>query len=173
MWGYYLVICGILLVLLAGAYLLIFVKKVKVSTAFVFIAALLGVVFSIFTPIRGGADEYTHISSSYYFANKVLLDGESYDEGHMLMRRCDADDYLNPVNYNAFELHKLYEGLTEDVSGKTDLVYVRSNIAKVFPPLYWAQTLGIIVARLLGVSYSMLIVFGHTDGFTNVLLSNT
>lgn len=160
-WNYYFIICGLILLLLVGAYLLIFVAKVKVSTAFVFIAAVTGLIFSLVTPVRGAPDEYTHISSSYYMANDLLLEGRHYYEGHMLMRRCDADDLLNPVNYNAFEIHKFFEGLTEDVSGKTDLVYIRTNFASVFPPLYWAQTAGVVAARLLGVSYSMLILFGR------------
>ena len=160
-WGFYLILCLLMLVLLAGAYLLIFVKKVKVSTAFVFIAAVTGIIFSLYTPIRGAPDEYTHITSSYYNANRLLVKGDSYDEGYMLMRRCDADDFINPVNYNAFELHKMHEGRTENIEGRTDLVYVKSWIAEVFPPLYWAQTAGVLLARLLGVSYSMLIIFGR------------
>ncbi|MBR6518220.1 MAG: DUF2142 domain-containing protein [Oscillospiraceae bacterium] len=160
-WGYYLILCALMLILLVGAYLLIFAAKAKVQTVFAFIALVTGIIFSLYTPIRGAPDEYIHIVSSYYNSNCILVEGRSYDEGHMLMRECDADDFMNPVNYNAFELHKFYEGLSADTEGKTDLVYVRNNYAKVFPPLYWAQTLGITLARIMGLSYSMLIVLGR------------
>lgn len=160
-WGYYLILCALMLILLVGAYLLIFVAKAKVSTVFAFAALLTGAVFSLYTPIRGAPDEYVHMTSSYFMSDTVLMDGEIYDEGHMLMRRCDADDHINPVNYNAFELFRYYEGFSENVEGKTDMVFIRANHAEVFPPLYWAQTLGVTLARILGVNYSTLILMGR------------
>ena len=160
--GYYLILCGLMLLLLAGAYLLIFVARVKISTAFVFIAAVTGIIFSLYTPVRGAADEFTHITSSYANSNTLFgMENNGYYEGHLLMRECDADDYINPVNYNAFEVHKFYESLVNGAEGKTELVYVRTWIAKVFPPLYWAQTAGVHLARIMGVGFSGLIVMGR------------
>ena len=166
-WSWYLVLCGLILALLTGAYLLIFVKKVKVSTAFVFIAAVTGIIFSIYTPVRGAPDEYTHITSSYSQSNSLLgYKYGGYYEGYMLVRESDVDNYTNPVNYNAFELHDLWENF--DKTGKEDtMVYVKGWKAEVFPALYWAQTVGLHLARMLGVSFSMLIVMGR---LSNLLL---
>ncbi|MBQ9845252.1 MAG: DUF2142 domain-containing protein [Oscillospiraceae bacterium] len=160
-WNYYFVLCALMLILLVGAYLLIFVKKVKVSTAFVFIAAVLGIIFSLYTPVKGAPDEYIHITTAYSRANSWLgYDYGGYYEGTLLMRESDAIDWMNPVNYNAFELHDLYENFEK--TEKTDnLVFIKAGKANMFPPLYWAQAAGICIAKMLGVSFSMLIVMGR------------
>ena len=150
-----------MLILLVGAYLLIFAAKAKVSTVFVFIALITGIIFSLYTPIKGAPDEYVHITTAYSMSNK--WQGHPYGgyyEGTLLMRESDAIDWMNPVNYNAFELHDIYENF-EKTEKADNFVFIRANKANVFPPLYWAQAAGISLAKLLGVSFSMLIVMGR------------
>lgn len=160
-WGYYLILCALMLILLVGAYLLIFVAKAKVSTVFVFIALVTGIIFSLYTPIKGAPDEYVHITTAYSMSNK--WQGHPYGgyyEGTLLMRESDAIDWMNPVNYNAFELHDIYENF-EKTEKADNFVFIRANKANVFPPLYWAQAAGISLAKLMGVSFSALIVMGR------------
>lgn len=161
-WTYYFILCVLMLLLLVGGYLLIFVKKVKVSTAFVFLAAVLGFIFSLYTPVKGAPDEYVHITSAYSKSNTLFgYKYGGYYEGSLLMRESDVTDWINPVNYNAFELHDYFENFEKDAEKTENLVYINTGKADVFPPLYWAQTLGVHLARILGVSFSMLILMGR------------
>ena len=161
MYKYFAFISIIFVLFLVGMYLLLFVAKAKISTVFVFAALVLGFVFSIYTPLKGAPDEYVHIASCYHKSNGLLGVENSYDEGALLMRECDVLSLTGPANYNAFELQQIYEGLLQTAGDKTNLVRVKCRITEVFPPLYWAQTCGITVARLIGLGGVQMIVLAR------------
>ncbi len=164
MWKYYIALAALFTAFLVGMYLLIFVKKVKITTAFVVFSLVIGFVFSIYTPIKGSPDEYVHITTAYHTSNKLLGIKESYNfaEGTLLMRQCDAGVYTEPVKYNAFEIQEIYEGIFSNAGDKTQLVPVKARIHDTaFGPLFWAQAIGITVARLLGLGFVPMIILGR------------
>ncbi|MBP1571449.1 MAG: DUF2142 domain-containing protein, partial [Oscillospiraceae bacterium] len=164
MWKYYIALAALFTAFLVGMYLLIFVKKVKITTAFVVFSLVIGFVFSIYTPIKGSPDEYVHITTAYHTSNKLLGIKESYNfaEGTLLMRQCDAGVYTEPVKYNAFEIQEIYEGIFSNAGDKTQLVPVKARIHNTaFGPLFWAQAIGITVARLLGFGFVPMIILGR------------
>ncbi|MBE6888331.1 MAG: DUF2142 domain-containing protein [Ruminococcaceae bacterium] len=163
MWKYYLVLAVLLTVFLVGLYLLIFVRKAKITTVFVVFCLAMGFVFSIYTPLKGSPDEYVHITTAYHKSNELLgiENSYNYSEGTLLMRECDAGVYTEPAKYNAFEIQQIYEGITEKAE-KTQLVPVKARIHDTaFGPLFWAQALGVTVARLLGLGFVPMIILGR------------
>lgn len=167
MWKYYFALCGILLTFLIIMYFVVFVAKAKIHTIFVVFALIFGFVFAIYTPFKGAPDEYVHIASSYYKSNKLMGIKNSFDGQKLLVRECDVEEFTKPINYNAFEIQQMYEGFFSTANGKTELVPVKARVAEVFAPLYWVQTLGITLARILGLGFIPMIIFGR---IANLLL---
>ncbi len=167
MWKYYLALCAILLAFLIVMYFVIFVAKAKMQTIFMIFALIFGFVFTIYAPFKAAPDEYVHIASSYYKSNELMGIKNSFDGQKLLVRKCDAKEFTKPINYNAFEIQQMYEGFFSTSKGKTELVAVNAKVAQVFAPLYWVQTLGITLARILGLGFIPMIIFGR---IANLLL---
>ena len=163
MWKYYIALAALFTAFLVGMYLLIFVKKVKITTAFVVFSLVIGFAFSIYTPLKGSPDEYVHITTAYYKSNEILgvENSYNYSDGTLLMRQCDAGKYTEPAKYNAFEIQEIYEGVFSKAA-KTELVPVKARIHDTaFGPLFWAQAMGITAARLLGLGFVPMIILGR------------
>ncbi|MEG1895587.1 MAG: DUF2142 domain-containing protein, partial [Oscillospiraceae bacterium] len=64
-------------------------------------------------------------------------------------------------NYDAFDWKETYEGLFSGTGGRTELVPVKATVNAVFPPLYFAQTLGVLVARVLNLGYIPMLLMGR------------
>ena len=159
---YFKILSTLMMVVLVAAYVVIFVLKAKVHNAFLVLALGIGLVFSIFTPLRGAPDEYTHMGMSYYQSNNMLGIKDSYDNGALLMRECDYGDTLYPASSTAFELKEIYDGLFKSDEGKTNLVPVWTRWSEgYFPLLYGAQATGITAARLLGMGRVQMYVMGR------------
>lgn len=159
---YFKILSAIMLVFLVAAYIAVFVLKFKVHNVFLVLALGMGFIFSIFTPLRGAPDEYTHMGMSYYQSNQMLGIKDSYRDGQLLMRECDYGDTLYPASSTAFELKEIYEGLFKSDEGKTELIPVWTRWSEgYFPPLYWAQAMGITLARLLGMGRVQMYVMGR------------
>ncbi len=167
MWKYYFTLCFILLIFLVIVYITLFVFKAKTHTVFAVFALIFGFIFAIYTPFKGAPDEYVHIASSYCKSNRIMGIKDSFDGENLLVRECDAEEFTKPINYNAFEIQQMYEGFWKTDGNKTELVPVKAKVAQVFPPLYWAQTIGITIARLLGLGFIPMIIFGR---IANLLL---
>ena len=159
---YFKILSAVMLVFLVGAYIVVFVLKAKVHNIFLFCALGIGFIFSIFTPLRGAPDEYTHMGMSYYQSNLMMGITDCYEDGKLLMRECDYGDTLYPASSTAFELKEIYDGLFKSDEGKTNLVPVWTRWSEgYFPPLYWAQALGITLARLLGMGRVQMYIMGR------------
>lgn len=159
---YFRILSLVMLAFLIGAYIVVFVLKAKVHNAFIFLALGLGFIFSIFTPLRGAPDEYTHMGMSYYQSNLMMGIEDSYQDGKLLMRECDYGDTYYPASSTAFELKEIYDGLFKSDEGKTELIPVWTRWSEgYFPPLYWAQAAGITLARLLGMGRVQMYIMGR------------
>ena len=163
-WKYYLALAVIFTLFLVGLYLLIFVKKAKITSVFVAISLVVGFVFSIYTPLKGSPDEYVHITTAYWYSNQLMgvKDSYNYSDGTLLMRECDAGDYSDPAKYNVFEIQEIYEGAFSKAGDKVELVSVPARIHDTsFAPLFWAQALGITLARILGLGFVPTLILGR------------
>ena len=159
---YFKILSTLMLIFLVAAYIVVFVLKAKVHNIFIVLALGLGFIFSIFTPLRGAPDEYTHMGMSYYQSNLMMGIEDSYQDGKLLMRECDYGDTLYPASSTAFELKEIYDGLFKSDEGKTELIGVWTRWSEgYFPPLYWAQAAGITLARLLGMGRVQMYIMGR------------
>ncbi len=156
---YYFVFAAAIFILLIISYYLIFIKKIKLEYAFVFLCLYIGVIFAFFTPIQGGADEYVHIASSYRNSSEILGNEPFLENGDLQVRQSDAYDLDSPPKYDVFDFQFIYEGLSLKGSGNEDLTGIKARTADVFAPLYLVQTLGITIARILNMGYVPMIIF--------------
>lgn len=143
-------------------YFAVFVKKCRLETAFAIAALFMGTVFSLFTPIAGGPDEYVHMASAYKMSNDILGVENTYTYGALNVRRCDGVMPLDTtVEYNAFRFADMYEGLFKNSGGKTDMVEISARTADVFKGLYIPQAIGITLARILNMGFVQLVLMGR------------
>lgn len=154
-------VSGFLILFLLGMYYLIFIKKASIPKIFALSALGLGLVFCVFTPQRGGPDEYVHIATSYYNASRIIGAPTLDKNGDLLMRKCDAMPLNRTSSYSVFEWKETYDGLFLGTGTTNEFVPVKGRIAEVFPPLYAAQTLGVLVARLLNFGYIPMLIMGR------------
>ncbi|MBQ7284335.1 MAG: DUF2142 domain-containing protein [Oscillospiraceae bacterium] len=159
---YFKILATLMVAFLVVTYIVVFVLKAKIHNIFLVFALGIGIIFSIFTPLRGAPDEYTHMGMSYYTSNNIMGIKDSYQNGKLLMRECDYGNTLYPASSTAFELREIYDGLFKTDEGKTELIPVWTRWSEgYFPPLYWAQALGITLARILGLGRIPMYVFGR------------
>lgn len=170
----YWVFSLLLAALAEGLYLLIFVKKAKIQTVFAVLALGVGLAFCLFTPQLAAPDEYVHYTTSYYYASGLLGKAQLDESGALLVRECDAPHaweqlrYLSSHAYDAFAYTELAEELTVNPGSNDCTVPVSARINTGSMPLIYApQTLGIALARLLGLGYGFTLLFGR---FFNLLL---
>lgn len=164
---YYIGLCGLFLVFLIAVYFALFIKKAKIEYVFLIFALIFGFIFAVYTPQRGSADEYVHIASSYYNSNTVLGIKDSFYGNTLWVRKCDGVNLNRPVDYTAFDLQETYEGLFKMNEYGDEYTTIKATAAQVFPPLYWAQTIGITLARILNLGYVQMLVMGR---LANLLL---
>lgn len=152
--------------LLAAAVLLgavLIARHAQVQTIFVVTGALLGLAFGLITPPLAAPDEYAHVAASYSMANH-LTGQPAYDqEGKLYMRPCDAPymrdvtGQAGPFVYKAVAQHLLENGYANEA---TVPVKVSAPYAPVHP-LYAAQTLGVLLARAIGLGFYGMLWLGR------------
>ncbi|MBQ8610320.1 MAG: DUF2142 domain-containing protein [Oscillospiraceae bacterium] len=159
---YYVLLFVLSAVALVLVYVLAFVIKVKPEWLFLAAALLVGMVFVVFTPVGGAPDEYVHIASAYKMSNRILGVEELGGYGTVTVRACDAQESMaGPVNYDSFSFQEIWQGLSGGAPADKTLTVIEARTADVFFLQYLAQALGVSLARLLGVGYIWLIVFGR------------
>lgn len=141
---------------------LIFVKKARLDTLFVVFAVGLGLVWTLVTPPLAAPDEYVHTAGAYNLASR-LTGGASAEENLLPMRAGDAAhmlDHSGPIGPIAYK--EEWDGLTQwgVSSALTESARVRVPVS-VQPVQYLGQTLGILLARLLGLGYYPMLLMGR------------
>lgn len=146
---------------------LIFVRGAKAHVCFAFFAAALGLVFALVTPPLAGPDEYGHLATAYALANRITgqpgitegPDGESL----LAMRECDAEymrDSSGPIGILA------YKTMTDELFSTGNSGELTAS-AQVSPPYsvvalqYLPQTLGILLARALGLGFHAMLLLAR------------
>ncbi|MDL2324928.1 DUF2142 domain-containing protein [Ruminococcaceae bacterium OttesenSCG-928-A16] len=149
-------------------YWCLFVQKIAVHRVFLVAAIGLGSVFMFLIPPRTAPDEYAHITTTYHYTNVLLGQPEIGEPGTLTVR---AGDEMMLTNYDfgatdVFAYQRIAEGLMAPTP-KGDVVAIPARGVSVFPFMYTAPTLGVLLARLLGLNQVWLLLLGR---FANLLL---
>lgn len=149
--------------IVGAAALLWWGKTPRLRAAFCLAGAALGIAFALATPPLGGPDEYVHFAGSYAAASRLMGQPDYDDEGGLWVRDCD-EPYVTAETgpADAFVYHRVFSTLTEHGCARDLLhaVEVRSPSSMV-QLLYLPQTLGVLLARLLGLGFTGLILAGR------------
>lgn len=159
----YAFFAAFLTVLAMGLYYLFFARKTALHRVFLVAVLGLGFVFLFLIPPGTAPDEYAHISTAYKQANDVLgLPPTDYD--YLLFVRPGDEMVLHRYNHETgtdiFAWQDLYEGLfSRDPGGEP--IAIQASVLNLFPPLYFLQALGVLLARLLGLGRVPLLLLGR------------
>ena len=147
-------------------FVLLFIAKTKLWLVFAVEALLLGGAFSLVTPPLVAPDEYTHLAASYRQASALLGQQTDTDRDGTLYlntRACDAPYFKDETgDIGIFAYKQMLEGLSvTGQSGTCDTVTeIAVNTGNSFR-LYWGQTAGIALARLLGLGFFGMTLLGR------------
>ncbi|MFV0352079.1 MAG: DUF2142 domain-containing protein [Oscillospiraceae bacterium] len=164
----YLVFVILLTLFLMGLYWFLFVKKAALHKVFLPACLILGTVFLFLIPFRTAPDEYAHIAQSYHYSNIILGQAELGGENTLTVRKGD-EMMLSKYDTLATDIFS-YQEIAEDFwdrapGGEPSVIDVR--YVPVSPILHVVPTLGILVARILGLGRTGLLTLGR---FANLLL---
>ena len=156
----YIILSIILLVFFELVYLALFVFRVSLHFVFLFCSLILGTVFLLVIPLRTAPDEYVHIANAY--RNSNIIFGIKDSPGSLTVRAGD-EMFLLTYDYDATDIFA-YQDIIEDSSsaGREDTAVIPvKKSSRVFPLMYLPQTLGVVIARLLGLGKSGLLFMGR------------
>lgn len=146
------------------AYVLLWLCRAKLAVVVLVCGLLLGVGFSVLTPPMVGPDEYTHMTYAYQMASGILSQPVADADGKLLLRSCDVPYFQDSTGDIGIFAYKNYlSGLaTRNCAGSTDTtgaVWARTD--HVNPSLYLGQTLGVALARALGLGFYAMLLCGR------------
>jgi hypothetical protein len=168
-------VLGILLFLaVTGGFALLFLAKVKLPLVFLLEALLLGGAFTFVTPPLVAPDEYTHVANCYAMSSTMLGQAATGEAGKLLARSCDAP-YLQEKtgDIGIFAYKQMTEHLGDhdcDSAASTEAEIVPGTITPAQRFLYLPQTLGIALARLLGLGFYGMLLAGRLCNLAVYLL---
>lgn len=164
LYRYFVLVGVVAAVLLAGGYLLIFVKKVKLHQLFLFLCLASGVLMMLVLPPMLSNDEAHHIQMVYGHSSKLLGQPVREEEtGRLMVRACDTLVPDNSSTVSAFTYQWWGEnwhwkaGDTTPVPLTEGRVYSSSEVQYLYLP----TVLGVTLARLLGLGYLPLLMLGR------------
>lgn len=162
----FLPVAVLLFVTLMLGYWLVFVRNVKMHVSFAVLAAGLGLVFCLVVPPLSAPDEYVHVANSYQFASEILGQTAKEDRllyiGELPMRACDAPFMRqNSGEIGIFAYKEMTDNLltTGNEGALTETAKVRAGEGHLLQ--YIPQTLGVLLARVLGLSFFAMLLLGR------------
>lgn len=168
--GYYIskmfIIISVITVFFAmSIYYLIFVKKLKIEKIFLVSAIVLGFVYMIIMTPYSVSDESGHINTAYRYSNWILGKGYQTENGNMLKRKCDIQEYNLAMRPSVSTYYGVTSHFFDSVSDEDkELVEVPGESIGNFWQ-YIPTSIGITVARLLNLGYIPLIYVGRIFNF--------
>lgn len=155
---------------LAGGWLIW--RRAKAETVFCVAGLLIGMAFSLITPPLAAPDEYAHVAASYGLSNRLFGQQEWDEQGRLYMRPCDApymtaqSGEIGPFAYKTVAEHLLDTGCSNDASIPVEVKtpYPRVHL------LYVAQTVGVTLARALGLGFYGMLWLGRLGNLAVYLL---
>lgn len=172
---------AVLGVLLFGAVVLGFVLLAWKKTFWAVVlvcGALLGGAFSIVTPPLVGPDEYTHLANTYQAASELLgqpLTNGEEDGWRLLVRSCDAPYFTaHSGDIGIFAYKEYLSHLGDRASSAVPDTPTDFTVGTSFNhTLYVGQTLGVALARLLGLGFHAMLLAGRLGNLLVYLMLAT
>ena len=128
----------------------------------------LGCGFLRVTPALVAPDEYTHLAAAYELAGRWSSQQTADDGGHLLVRSCDAPYFGTKTGEIGIFAYKAQaQAAAQDTGSPNTLTEVSEAEAGQGSGNYWAQALGIWLARLNGKNFYTMLGWGRT---ANLLL---
>lgn len=139
---------------------------------------LLGGAFSVATPPLVAPDEYTHLTNSYRTASRLLGEPElvtdpETDTPVLAVRPCDAPYWRSKTGDIGIFAYKQTLSHLGEVVGRQAADTPGTEVdngAVVNRMLYGGQTLGLLLARGLGLGYHTMLLCGRLGGLLFYLL---
>lgn len=154
-WMYVILAAGLIF---SGVILfwMIFKENLRPEKIFIFAALVLGIAHMFVMPAYSTPDERAHFATAYYYSNIVMGQDPVDEDGNVLVR--NEDLLLNVENIRphigtyALIADNLFQGCTDETMVSFDTTPLDVPFWSYVP-----QTLGITVARLLGLGNIMLL----------------
>ncbi len=180
---------ALLLILLLGLYLLIFLKPVKLEYAFLYTAALIGLIYILIIPAGNPSDELRHFTRAYRISDYLLGQG-STNQSEVWVREQDINFHLGN-HYLGDEINREYvdnyyhELMNMDYDQQTSLqspkMWAERSICETEDinyfwqsvPSYFLSALGITFGRWLNLSLPGLFLAGRLGAWVFYLLCMT
>lgn len=147
-------------------------RKAAPGRVFLFAGAVLGLCFALVTPPLAAPDEYSHAAASYAMASRALGQPDFDAEGRLYMRECDAPYMTRGTGeVGMFAYKRLAEHLGETgCAGEVSAPVRVSAPYKPVPLPYLAPTAGVLLARVLGLGFYGMLLFGRLANLIQYLL---
>ncbi len=174
---FYLLVISLIVIVLAGAFLLI-KSKLKIHQIYFAVVLWLGIIFMAVLPPLSAPDEVLHFAGAYELSNKIMMTTPRDEDGNIIIRQEDefivnwpGDNDLTratvlgqtlsrPV-YEEFHKYGLFPAVAEGES------ITLQQPVRTTPFAYLMPALGITLARIMGLSAFGLLYLGR---FMNLLL---
>lgn len=152
------ILLAILLILGGGiTFYLSFRQKVTIEKIFILVALVLGIAHMFLMPAYSTPDERVHFATAYYYSNIIIGEEPVDEEGNVLVRNEDLLLNVENIRPSLGTYGLIADNIFKPCQDDTMVSY---DVGPGNVPFwsYLPQTLGISVARLLGVGNVMLLV---------------
>lgn len=161
-----LILGVLLLAAVVLGFALLFIARARLWIVFAVEALLLGTAFAFVTPPLVAPDEYTHLAASYQQASRLLGQptmAERNDTLCMVVRACDAPYFKDRTgDIGVFAYKQMLEHMGDaGQPGACDTVTDVPLPSVLGARQYGGQTLGIALARLLGLGFFGMLLLGR------------
>ncbi len=134
----------------------------------------LGFSFTRVTPALVAPDEYTHLAAAYELAGAWSGQRTADEDGKLLVRECDAPYFETRTGEIGIFAYKAEASAREKDTGSPNELTVSSEAeAGQGSGNYWAQALGIWLARLQGKNFYTMLAYGRLANLLLYLLLAT
>lgn len=153
------------LICLCLIYYLLFVRKIKVETAFVIVAAILGIGYTFLMTPEVVPDEQAHIETAYRHSNRMMFIDYATEDGKLLMRKEDGEimDAL-PSDPDAQNYKYVADHLFK-TCGDSTLVERDGRDVDTSKFVYIPGALGMTIGRLLNLGFIPVLYLGRFFNF--------
>lgn len=157
----YIIATVVILLALCAAYYFIFIRKIKLTKAFIILAAFLGFCYSLMMIPMSIPDEQAHIETSYRYSDQMMFLGHQTENGHLLMRQ-DDKTILNTLKQTPTP--KLYKYVAENffqTCKDSTLIETNGRDVGTSKFVYFPSAIGITIGRILNLGFIPVLYLGR------------
>ncbi len=147
--GIFVLICVFSLIAILLAWMGAF-KKIKLEILFIILFSLVGTTYiTVFTPYSA-PDEWTHVTTIYYYANMTGGEERVSEDGYTIVRETDTVfDHSGNYSPDSGVYQRVNEAMHKEID--TDpTVYPSNKPISVLPTCYIPQIIGTGLSKVLG-----------------------